>query len=56
MNDHESAPKNEIKKGPLVSLVEEKMIAAFEPTSLEVINESHLLGDSMKTTFWVCDQ
>ena len=32
----------ETQKGPLIRLIEEKMVAEFSPTSLEVINESHL--------------
>ena len=30
------------EKGPLVTLLEEKMRKAFNPQSLEIINESHL--------------
>ena len=30
------------EKGPLVTLLEEKMRKAFDPQSLEIINESHL--------------
>lgn len=30
------------EKGPLVQKLEEKMQAAFNPQSLEIINESHL--------------
>ena len=30
------------EKGPLVLQIEEKLRAAFDPQSLEVINESHL--------------
>ncbi len=30
------------EKGPLVQKLEEKMRAAFNPQSLEIINESHL--------------
>jgi len=29
-------------KGPLITLIEEKMTQAFQPVSLDVINESHL--------------
>ena len=42
MSDRASTSQDEVIKGPLVTLVEEKMVKAFEPTSLEVINESHL--------------